>query len=381
MSGGTFMGSDLFLLIIWWSYILVIGLIFLPLSNKFFSNWFDKGYLLSKAIGIVVLSYISWLLSSSRVLPFRRGVLFGIIIFTVLMFFYIFRNNFKLKEFLISNRRVFIAEEIMFFIIIVFWAYVRGMQPDILGLEKYMDFGFVNCILRADYMPARDMWYAGQNINYYYFGHYVCAFLAKLTGIDSAVAYNLMLCTICSFMFGLTFSISGNLVYHIDKKNYSKIIAAGLISASLLTFGGNLHGFIYGVALPKAKALGIYSGQKTNFYYPDSTRYIGYNPPTNDKTIHEFPIYSLVVSDLHGHVSNVPFVLTFIAFLFSFIANKSNQKLDKYYGMFAVFLLGIFYMTNSWDFLFILEQQALRCCINISLYIIWVLKKAYPVLF
>ena len=341
--------SDLYSIIIWWGYIFLLGLIFLPVASRLFNKFFDKGYLFSKALGIAVFAYTSWLLASVRAVPFRRISIFAIMAAAAFIIPLIFKKSKSLKDIIVENRKVFIIEEIMFLLAIAVWAYVRCMQPDILGLEKYMDFGFVNCLLRSDYMPAKDMWFAGKNINYYYFGHFVCAFLTKLTGIKSAITYNLMLATIFSFMFNLTFSIAANLVYRIDKRNYKKIIAAGLISASLLSLGGNLHGFIYGLVLPKAKTLGIYSGQ-TNFYYPDSTRFIGYNPPTNDKTIHEFPIYSLVVSDLHGHVSNAPFVLTFMALLLAYISNRENRKMDKYYGIAAVFLLGVFYMTNSWDY-------------------------------
>src|SRR5258708_38797604 len=32
-------------------------------------------------------------------------------------------------------------------------------SPDIHGLEKYMDYGFVNSILRSQYFPPKDMWF------------------------------------------------------------------------------------------------------------------------------------------------------------------------------------------------------------------------------
>ena len=38
-----------------------------------------------------------------------------------------------------------------------FWTYLRGFTPKIEGLEKFMDYGFVNSILRSGYVPPKDM--------------------------------------------------------------------------------------------------------------------------------------------------------------------------------------------------------------------------------
>ena len=58
-----------------------------------------------------------------------------------------------------------------------------------------------------------------------------------------------------------------------------------------------------------------------SYWYPNATRFIYH-------TIHEFPIYSWTVADLHGHVLDIPFVLLTIAFLFSLLLmqNASSKK-------------------------------------------------------
>ena len=50
-------------------------------------------------------------------------------------------------------------------------------------------------------------------------------------------------------------------------------------------------------------------GEYSRYWYPNATRFI-------PKTIHEFPSYSYVVADLHGHVFDIPFVLLTIAVFF-----------------------------------------------------------------
>ena len=61
---------------------------------------------------------------------------------------------------------------------------------------KILDYGFVNSILRSGYVPPKDMWFAGGSINYYYFGHYISAFLTRLSGIATEISYNLMMATL-----------------------------------------------------------------------------------------------------------------------------------------------------------------------------------------
>ncbi|KKR14110.1 MAG: YYY membrane protein [Candidatus Woesebacteria bacterium GW2011_GWA1_39_21b] len=228
-------------------------------------------------------------------------------------------------------------QEILFTLGLFFWSYVRSHQPDINGLEKFMDFGFINSILRSEYLPPTDMWFAGKPINYYWFGHLWVAVATKLSQIPSAITYNLMLATILGLTLNGAFSISSTLVKNARIKiKRRSLLAAGIISAILLTFAGNFHTPIY---LLKE------GGDK--YWYPDATRFIGYNPETNDKTIHEFPIYSFVVSDLHAHLINLPFVLLYIGLLLRYILLAKRSLIDF---IPLGFILGVMFMTSAWDF-------------------------------
>ena len=69
------------------------------------------------------------------------------------------------------------------------------------------------------------------------------------------------------------------------------------------------------------------TGQEPDSYwFPDATRYIGFNPDVPDKTIHEFPCYSFVLGDLHAHVVNIMFVLLLLGLLYAWI--KMVRKKD-----------------------------------------------------
>ena len=337
--------SDFFIIFNWWFLLFGLGIAFLPLTRWFFKGFFDLGYGFSKIIAILLISYLVWLTGSLKILPFSVSSIWIIVI--LLAFFNFFLARKFRKEFLkqIKNCwKILVFEEILFFTALTFWSFIRGFQPDIEGLEKFMDFGFVNSILRSSYFPPLDIWMAGKTINYYYFGHLVTAVLTKISGIDPAITYNLMIATIFALSFMASFSL-GTTLFSFSLNHQSliinhkyKILLAGFLSATLLTLGGNLHAFWWFLT---------HNFNFAAYWYPDATRFIVEKFGALDNTIHEFPIYSFVVSDLHGHVSNIPFVLLFLATAFTIFASK---KPSLYLYVFISLLLGVLYMTNSWDF-------------------------------
>ena len=52
-----------------------------------------------------------------------------------------------------------------------------------------MEFAHLNAVLRSAHFPPVDPWYAGGYLNYYYYGTYLVAFMIKLTGIPSEIAF------------------------------------------------------------------------------------------------------------------------------------------------------------------------------------------------
>ncbi len=388
------MTSDFLFILQWWILFFIIGIIFLPTTENIFPRFFDKGYIFAKIIGIAIISYTVFLLGTIKILPFTElSIFLTIAIFScinILLFKKTLRSEKNVPK-LFTNWKIFLFEEIIFFAGLTFWSYIRGFQPDIHGLEKYMDFGFINSILRSDYFPPKDMWFTPFSINYYYFGHLVTAVLTKATFLPSNTTYNLMLATIFAFTFTCSFSIGANLISNVILNSFQDLkrrgfrnkfgmttIGAGLLTAFLTTFAGNLHA-IYTFFKPYINenpvpfwqlpfSLGIFPN---NYWYPNATRFI-YN------TIHEFPMYSFVVSDLHGHVLDIPFVLLTIAVLLSLVSfynqknlqtqsekrkkQNSNAKFKIFnfefqlyalrftlYALLLAFLLAIMYMTNAWD--------------------------------
>ncbi|OGK61880.1 hypothetical protein A3G65_02720 [Candidatus Roizmanbacteria bacterium RIFCSPLOWO2_12_FULL_37_7b] len=316
---------------IWYFVLLILGLVFFPITKRFFHSFYDFGYPFAKTIGIILVSYSIYVLSTFRLLTFSQMSLYIILgVFTII--------NFKLfsKENLTKKNRVLflIIEEVVFFCSLLFWTYIRSQEPSIRGLEKFMDFGFINSVIRGSYLPAQDIWLAGHSINYYYFGHITGGVLTKLSNIPSYITYNLILATLFALGITQSFSLVLNLIYVGLKNNFKLSLVGGILASFLVNFGGNLHtiySFTKGYpnespvpfwTLPAKFTLGQLLHIKTaldqlpvGYWYPNATRFIPY-------TIHEFPLYSYVVADLHGHVFDIPFVLLTIAVLLVIL----NQK-------------------------------------------------------
>jgi uncharacterized membrane protein len=292
--------------------------------------------------------------------PFTPVAVAFFLIIIFLLGLWLLSKNKLLNSFwesLLTHRKIFIFQELLFFAILTAWSFVRGFAPDIEGLEKFMDWGFVNSALRGKYMPPLDMWFASLPINYYYFGHLETAVMAKLTSIDTAIVYNLAIASACATTFTHTFSLASNLVASLFKKeNLKLIILGGLISAIVLTFGGNFHP-VYKIASNIIKNEGslkinrqTVATASQSYWYPDATRFIGFDPDVQDKTIHEFPLYSFVVADLHGHMNDIPNVLLFLAVLFSVAGLTQVGSVSWRLVLPSAFLLSVAYMTNAWDF-------------------------------
>ena len=81
---------------------------------------------------------------------------------------------------------------------------------------------------------------------------------------------------------------------------------AGLLAGMGTAFCGTMHYVVYGLIKPLTDEGFLY-------WFPDATRYIGYDPDLPDKTIHEFPAYSSILGDLHAHYLNILFVVTVTA--------------------------------------------------------------------
>ena len=378
---------------LWWVFVLFLfGFVTLPLAAKLWDKFSSGGFFLSQPMGLIFTCLVLWTLTHVKI--FRINIicilLSALIVGALCYFPKTFRDSLKKKLNTKGFVEAVVVEETMFVVMFFLMCYFKGFLPDINGQEKFMDYGFIMSMLRNDQLPARDMWLSGHQINYYYFGQYIWSVMVKTTNVPSGVGYNLAMCSATAIPFAMSFSIGKFLIEAAATKGFTdnKLIkyVAGIATGLAVSVWGNSHSFYYDEnsfgngLLNIFKSLGIDVGRTDNFFYPDSTRFIGWNPEvtTNggDFTIEEFPFYSYLVGDLHAHVISMMIVLLISAIVLSMICSVKlptkeeidiKHTLDNISGegrivpefessitlelVLCAILLGCAQMTNYWDFL------------------------------
>ncbi len=405
----SLLGADFGRVITWWLALLALGVMAYPVTGLIFGRFHDGGFIFSKAIGLGFAGMLMWYLSSLHIMKFSalHSVICAVIcavlgVFTACVTLSVQKRKpdswyAKACGYQLTAGKLSAAliSEVIFLLFFVLWCYLRAFKPEAYGTEKFMDYGFMAVMDRCDYMPPEDLWMAGENINYYYVGQYLATYMTKITGAGVEYGYNLMMMTLAAFGFSMPFSLANNIVRTFlrdrglqrrgESAEKAAKRAAGLhpaLSAALapvtgtaaglaVSFAGNMHYPLFRWLVPWAeRRIGYDEADVDKFWFPNSTRYIGYNPDTSDKTIHEFPSYSFILGDLHAHVINLIFVLTVLAMLFAWLLYR-KEKMDelragasgmKHTGMSMIaeafhpmilllgFFIGMFHTTNFWDF-------------------------------
>jgi uncharacterized membrane protein len=353
---------DVVWLLVWWLAWLALAVLYQPLAQRCLGRLPDQGWAFARMLGLGVSSYLCWLAASLGLVAFTRASALIAVLLPALLLQAGPGGGVAFARFLRRRGRAVLAAEAVFAAVFLFFAALRAHQPDVVGLEKFMDYGFAAAAARSGSMPPPDMWFAGEPINYYYYGHYLLAFVSKASGVPLPIAYNLMMATLAALVAALGFILSAWLTRGLASPSRRRLLAGGLLGAALLVFGANLHGALYGLVLPAAEALGLRQAEFRSdaqifagrYWYSDATRYIGHNPSGPDKLIHEFPLYSFLVADLHGHVSALPWTLTVLGLLLAHTLGRERTRPPDLAERVRLatglgFLLGLIRMTNTWD--------------------------------
>ena len=354
----------------WYLLAAVLGIAGMAITGRLFGSFADKGWMFSKVVSITITGFLTWFLVSVRILELTTPVCVGVVIVFGLVCILAYekqrKNGYECLP--IDNLDLVYVEEILFFAVFLLWTYLAGFHPAAHGTEKFMDYGFMEAMMRSKTLPAADIWYSQGKINYYYGGQYFAVFLTKVSGTQVELTYNLMRTFVAAFAFVLPFSLVRQMTEDIQDKKISgwkKRLPSvtGFIAGLAVSVAGNMHYVVYAQIIPLIQKL---KGEEVSgYWFPDATRYIGFNPDVPDKTIHEFPCYSFVLGDLHAHVVNIMFVLLLLGLLYAWMQKVRNttpsveelgrrkfwmKQLLMPQILAAAMLLGMFHWTNYWDF-------------------------------
>lgn len=304
---------------------------------------YDMGWGISRVIGWLMIATPIWYIGHIGIpvntITFVWLLTVGFVGYAV---WKIRQNPQKLMKDLRSIKEVVIAEEVLFALGFFFLSIVRGFNPEVLGLEKFMDIGLIISYLGSPSLPIQDMWLAGYTFNYYTFGHYLGAIATHFWNISPYISYNVLLGLVMGLVLTLSFSVIANLLAPIVKNQKRKekiIVSSGIIGAYVTTFGGNTH-----------TIWSFFSKGLDTYWYPDASRFI-------INTIHEFPSYSFIVSDLHAHVWSMVLVFTLLTGIFVWVQILAGQSskhalVNSSYVPISVLLgglMGLIASTSTWD--------------------------------
>lgn len=362
------LGEDAGAFLKWWLMAALMGIGCYPLISVLFRKFADCGWMVSRVLGIAAAGFVTWAASVAGILPFSApGCLTGALIVLAISWggFFLWKRK-RPGGFHCPKLSAVLGEEVIFLLFFLFWTYVSGFRPEAYGTEKYMDYGFMMAMMRSETLPAKDIWFGTETINYYYGGQYYAVYLTKLSGTCVEETYHLMKALVAAFAYVLPFTLVRQMLLDYGKAGKGPAALGGLLAGAGVSLAGNMHYVLVGKLLPWIRDLWNLPEGDYTYWFPNSTRYIGYYPEGNDKTIHEFPSYSFVLGDLHAHVVNVMFVLALICVIYAMIQNSGEPSAgngkqvsrkravkealtDPYVWLLGIFT-GIFHWTNYWDF-------------------------------
>ncbi len=330
--------------VVWWLAVQVIGLAAFPLAFALFTRLADRGYLLSKSLGLLLVSYGPWLLAGIGLPANRLPVIIGVLILLAVVSLSLARRQMaEVRRWWRARWSYILLGELIFAGVFVLFVGFRAANPDLWqpwrGGEKMLEIGFLNAIVKSAYMPPYDPFFAGTFINYYYYGLYLAGVMVKLTGIQPVIAFNLAVPMLAGLTAVNVFSLAGNLARRKSRFSIPEGVVAGLLAVLFVVFFSNLDGMgqflrnlaevgnsdfrsaipgletLVGAGAGFVKALGGAPLREYDFWEP--SRVI-------PATINEFPFWSFLFADLHPHMIGIPFTVLFLSLAYNWLKSAPH---------------------------------------------------------
>ncbi|MEX0761686.1 MAG: DUF2298 domain-containing protein [Dehalococcoidia bacterium] len=346
--------------IVWLLGAQVFALAALPLSFMVFRSLPDRGYLLSKSLGLILVASVAWLLASLGWVGFGFvGVLAGLLSVAVLSGLAWWKYREEMIGFFRTRLKFVLFCEALFVAAFLAFMLIRMANPDLWhpyrGGEKPMDFAYLNAVARSTLMPPYDPWFAGGYLNYYYFGQFIVATLIRFTGIIPQVAYNLSIPLLFALTVGGVFSIVYNLA-ELTRRARGALshssrspIYAGLAAIFLVAVAGNIDGMVQ-VAEGTWRTL-VRDLPFGTFDYWRSSRMM--EPGSLGFEITEFPFFTFLFADLHAHLIAIPFAVLALGIGLAVFARTGLRRpvIESWSALVILGLvIGALRIINTWDF-------------------------------
>ncbi len=387
----------------WYFLLVILGWVTFPLTYRIFARLPDRGYALSRILGLLLWGFIFWLGGNlGLLLNHPGGIAFAFIVLTGLSVWSAWGKWAEIRDWVKAHSRLILMTEVVFLAGFAFMTLVRGADPDATGTEKPMELAFINAIIRSPALPPNDPWLSGYAISYYHFGYVLAAMLAKITQVSGGVAFNLMLTAVFAMSATGAYGVLYNLlaVSHFSVKKRVNDLIWAVFGPVFLLLVSNYEAIL---EMLHQTGVGWNLENGTSRFWQwvniDSFRVPPVQPLTPipqrfwwwwqaSRVIHdidlrgnvsslspidEFPAFSFVLGDLHPHVLVMPFVMLLIGlalavFLGGMESDKSwlGMRLPYRADVFLIcsVVLGGIAFLNTWDlpvyFVLLVGAYALR---------------------
>lgn len=294
----------------------------------------DRGYGISKVIGVFCFAAMTWFFSLVGLATETNFLVYATFVAFVFIGFRGYRSGWLpfatarelLKTYGWTVESIFIGLTIAF-------GLVRFLNPEIFWGEKPMDSTFLHFFVRNQTLPPQDPWAAGSVMSYYYLGVYVVAALLKLTGIAPSIGYNLAMATLAGWIGSALFTLCMMLTKH---RRFSRTAVWVLVLAS-------------NPEVLRLSFVNLFTGKPFNF---DTTFWPSTRVFTSPSFL-EYTSWSLLFADLHAHVISIPFTITALVLALVVFLDGNSRYSGR--GIILRVLLGVLvgalFGLNTWDFI------------------------------
>jgi YYY domain-containing protein len=309
-----------------------LGVLVLPLVWAVCRRLPDRGVSVAKHLGLLLTGLLLWVGTSHGLL---RNDLGGSLLAAALVAAVsaaVGRDGLRrddrgrrpLPEWLLANRTMLVAQEVVFAAVFLGWTVVRAHDPAVDHTEQPMDFMLLTASSVSPTLPLPDPWLSGHAVGYYYLGHFFMSLLGRLAHQPPEIAYTLGQAAWLALLAAGCHGLAANLFRLARPLSRARgAVAAGLLGAATVALAGNLQGTLDAAQHAGIRFGALASGRvernlgppSDHWWWWRSARVLGDLAPDGAhlEVIDEVPAFSYVLGDNHPHVLAQPFVILALA--------------------------------------------------------------------
>jgi YYY domain-containing protein len=386
----------------WWLLYQVLLVVGLPFAARVLPDAPDRGASLAMPTALVLLTLpLLWV----GQLAFGLWVVVGVAVLLLAASAWLARGGIEVDA--RAYAEVVAVFTVAFLFLIAIRAAADGVHP--FAGEKFLDFGILQSLLRADRLPPQDMWFAGERVIYYYGGHLMAATLSLLTGTEGRFAYSPALAGFYAMAVTGAYGLASTIAASTSDGNETEpvrgstaLAVAGVVFAlALVAFGVSWYLVVFPVALAAAavtRSRRVRAGVLAAFVFGFASNLltpvrllaskVGFvedlvaaagiregraptiTPGTFDSWhasrivetgINEFPLFAYLNGDLHGHMMDVAVLFLVAGVALAYYrtpAQRTRRRIGLLFGAMPL-LAATILAVNTWSFPTVLGVTAL----------------------